>query len=482
MEQSFVFDHAALLAAFQKDGDPRFLWGLDRSTGGLFYLEDNQAHERRDHVVANVTCPVPGCDAQLTTVHSTVKRDHLRHLSSAGGHGHESLSHSQGCALIEEWLRLKYPQCRVKREEYISPEGESRADVLITHPSGERVAFEVQYSPLTADAWNERHERYRARGVRDVWLFGHTRKQLKLDNAGRLQSNPALAAVAATGVPLLFINPEARQVALATSWVSSFSAEIGAVTLPPDVPVLGGADGAVLEVYPLKHFRLGRPALTSDRIAWLLDNARELPVYNERQRQLYAERLERDRLREQARRAQQAEQWGRGRKRREAQVEAIRTALQVIAPWNTSHPAVPLIEQFLDGRRPRDLGRTGNLEQWKCIAYFFHIAGQLEVRFGVKDVADSLYRHRIQLGQGTYKTIGRWLNELVYEEFLYEGRGTDGFPIYKPHFTGTWWWPHVRPSVRWARELRRTRPFNPRPCCARGAGPTPAPGARHHRD
>lgn len=439
MEQSFAFDHAALLAAFQKDGDPRFLWGLDRSNGGLFYLEDDQGRAQRDHVVANVTCPVPGCDAQLTTVHSTVKRDHLRHLSSSGGHGPESLFHSQGCALIEEWLRLKYPQCHVKREEYTSPEGESRADVLITHPSGERVAFEVQYSPLSADAWNDRHERYRARGVRDVWLFGHTRKQLKLDDAGRLQSNSALATVAATGVPLLFINPETRQLALATSWVSSFSADIGAETLPPDVPVLGSADGAVLEVYPIEHFRLGRPALTSDRIAKLLDNARELPVYNEGQRRLYAERLERERLREEARRAQQAAQWEGGRKRREAQIEAIRAALQVAAPWGASHPAVPLIEQFLNGRRPRDLGRSGELEQWKCVAYFFHIAGQIDVQFGVKDVADTLYRHRIRLGQGTYKTIGRWLHDLDDEGFLFGGRGADGFPIFTPHFNGAWW-------------------------------------------
>lgn len=136
MQQSFAFNHAALLAAFQTDGDPRFLWGLDRMTGGITYLEEDHATEQHDHVVANVTRPVPGCDTQLTTVHSTVKRDHLRHLSSSGGHGPESLFHSQGCALIEVWLRLKYLRCHVKREEYTSPEGESRSDVLITHPTG----------------------------------------------------------------------------------------------------------------------------------------------------------------------------------------------------------------------------------------------------------------------------------------------------------------------------------------------------------
>lgn len=39
----------------------------------------------------------------------------------------------------------------------------------------------------------------------------------------------------------------------------------------------------------------------------------------------------------------------------------------------------------------------------------------------------------------TFKTIGRWLHELVDEEFLHEGRDTDGFPVYKPHFNDVWW-------------------------------------------
>lgn len=192
----FALDHRALLATFKTEGDERFVWGLDKNTGQMFFLEEDQAGEQRAHVTANVVCPVPGCAAPLTTVHSSVKRDHLRHLGQAGGHGLESLFHSQGCALIQHWLATKYPACRVVREEYPAPGGERRADVLLTSPSGnERVAFEVQYSPLTRDEWTGRHEWYATRGIEDVWLFGHTDKQLKLDSDGRLKANPVLDAV-----------------------------------------------------------------------------------------------------------------------------------------------------------------------------------------------------------------------------------------------------------------------------------------------
>lgn len=53
----------------------------------------------------------------------------------------------------------------VRREEYISPLGERRADVLLTAPDGRRVAFEVQYSPISAEHWHERHDSYRAQDM-----------------------------------------------------------------------------------------------------------------------------------------------------------------------------------------------------------------------------------------------------------------------------------------------------------------------------
>ncbi|PZE72890.1 hypothetical protein DEJ27_00045 [Curtobacterium sp. MCPF17_018] len=439
MEQPFAFDHRAALTSFQTSGDERFVWGLDRTTDRMFFLEEDQAAAQHGHVRENVVCPVPGCASPLTTVHATTKRDHLRHLTLGGGHGLESVFHAQGCALVHAWLSKEYPHCAVNREDYINAEGERRADVLITHPSGARVAFEVQYSPLTHDAWTTRHESYRSRDVEDVWLFGHTEKQLKLDDQGRLRSNPALAAVAATGAPLLFINPTTEQLALSVSYVSSFSAKLGREILPPDVPVLGGADGSTLEVHSLNDFRLGRPTLTSERIEHLMENARELAGYNAEQRRLYAEQLERDRARQEREQVAKQAAMERTKQQREQQIVAIRAALETRAPWGESHPAAVLIGRFLANRRPRDLGPEGALEQWKCVAYFVHIAGRQNVPFGVKDVADTLYRSRIRLGQGTYKTIGRWLHELVDDGFLFEGRGGDGFPTYTSHFSGVWW-------------------------------------------
>ncbi|WP_432432648.1 competence protein CoiA family protein [Cryobacterium breve] len=100
-------------------------------------------------------------------------------MSDGGGHSRESIFHSQGCALVEEWLRREFPNSHVQREEYTNELGERRADVLLTGPAGDRVAFEIQYSPITPDAWRNRHESYRRQHIADVWLFGHTGKQLQ---------------------------------------------------------------------------------------------------------------------------------------------------------------------------------------------------------------------------------------------------------------------------------------------------------------
>lgn len=440
MEQSFAFDHAALLATFQAVGDPRFLWGVDRRTGGLFYLAEDQALEQRDHVVANITCPVPGCDGQLTTVHSTVKRDHLRHRSSAGGHAPESIFHSQGCALIASWLARRYPACHVQREEYTSAEGESRADVLVTHPSGERIAFEVQYSPLTADAWTDRHERYRARDVRDVWLFGHTRKQLKLDADERLKSNPVLDAVLATGAPLLFINPEAEQLAIAIEQRHPISADTGEPLLEHRVDVLGRGTGSSLEVHPLDDFRLGTPALTSSRIDWLISADTSLTAYNAEQQRLYTIALEQAAERERIARAERAAQEERLKRRRVLMADGIRRALDVPEPWGSEHPAVRLLHPYLNGHRDRNLGWEDYVpERWKCLAFFHHVASNEKTSFGPPQISSTLRRHGVRLEKGIFKVIALWLRQLVEDDFLFEERGEDGHSVYRPTYRGTWW-------------------------------------------
>jgi hypothetical protein len=444
VDQPFALDHAAQLAAFQIGGEERFLWGLDSRTDKMFFLEEDAGREQHDHVVANVVCPVPGCGAPLTTVHSTVKRDHLRHLvKDTGGHGLESFFHAQGCALVHSWLTKRYPDCAVIREEYTNAEGERRADVLITGPSGEKMAFEVQYSPLTHDAWTERHESYQAQGIKDVWLFGHTEKQLKLDVAGTLRSKPVLDAVAAAGVPVLFINPTTEQLAIAVEWACKYSWRDGWIS-PPGVPVIGKVSGGSIEVFPLTEFKLGRSFLTSPRLGDLTDNAAGLRAYNDEQMAIERGMRERAAAEQARREANMVAAGERKKQERMALAAEIRVALDMPGAWAPGHPAVGLIKAYLEGRSRRDLGivfppgGTDPIpERWQCVAYFHRVGGQT-ASFDTSEVAGTLREHKVRLEKGIYRTIGRWLHQLVDDGFLFEdSSGT--YSSYEPTFKGTWW-------------------------------------------
>lgn len=86
---------------YPRDMKEVFVWGVDTSTGEPWFLQDNTADTYRAHVKAHVRCPVPGCDAELTTVSCSRRRDHLRHLASVvGEHNTESLAHAQGSARL----------------------------------------------------------------------------------------------------------------------------------------------------------------------------------------------------------------------------------------------------------------------------------------------------------------------------------------------------------------------------------------------
>ena len=117
-------------------------------------------------------------------------RDGFRHLTrGAGGHAPEGVFHLQGKAVLAQWLRSRFPGLTVEIESGIDTQRSSVADVMATSPSGRRVAFEVQYSPLSVASWLERHRRYAQAGVTDVWLFGHTGPHLRYratDNELRL--------------------------------------------------------------------------------------------------------------------------------------------------------------------------------------------------------------------------------------------------------------------------------------------------------
>ena len=90
-------------------------------------------------------------------------------------------------------------------------------DVLVAFPDGRRFAFEVQYAPLTIDAWRARHAGYRAHGIVDIWLFGHIPPHLRAARAQagepvRFVFSHLLEAVDLAGCIARWIDPDERAV------------------------------------------------------------------------------------------------------------------------------------------------------------------------------------------------------------------------------------------------------------------------------
>jgi RNA polymerase-binding transcription factor DksA len=99
------------------------------------------------------------------------------------------------------------------------------ADVMAVLPSGQRIAFEVQYADLSVHQWAVRHESYRAQGIVDVWLWGHTRigsAHHRPDgrdgfDGTRFALTDVQAQVRSAGLPVLFLNPEREDLAVAVN-------------------------------------------------------------------------------------------------------------------------------------------------------------------------------------------------------------------------------------------------------------------------
>ena len=257
------------LLSFQKN-EKRFIYGRLLGDSGLWRLEHGRASELRQWVKDYVRCPVPGCAApELTTVRREGGVDGLRHLRAGGeGHSVESLFHIQANALIEDWAKRRFPTAGVKREER-TESGERRADVMLTSSDGAvKIAFEIQYSPLTPDEWRTRHKSYAREGIADIWLFGHTRHQLKIDrNSGVPKISPLHAAVLKAGLPLLWINPIEQSILLCLGRIGAAGDAVGYEGFPPH------------QVVPPRSFSLESFTVKMDgRMVndWMLNTANEL--------------------------------------------------------------------------------------------------------------------------------------------------------------------------------------------------------------
>jgi hypothetical protein len=224
---------ATALAAFQGGGERRLVYARlrEQPTEPLYYLADGTAAEVREWARAHLECPMPDCgDRRLKTMSRSRKRDGFSHHAGAGGHAREGLFHVQAKALIARWVRDRWPEVRVQEEE-ATASGDRRADVMLTWSDGRQVAIELQYAPLTPQAWRVRHDAYRRQGIVDVWLLGHLPPYLRSSRApswecpeviaGRITLGPLHQAICDAGLPLLWVSPIEEQVG--TAWAHEFA-------------------------------------------------------------------------------------------------------------------------------------------------------------------------------------------------------------------------------------------------------------------
>lgn len=313
------------------DGDPRLIAAAyrDRPPGSpLYVLRDGHATRVRDWAKATLMCPIPECPAPDLTVVARYprRRDGFRHGKGAGNHAPESVHHLQGKAVVAEWLTGILGDDAVKMESASDTQRSRVADVMATLPSGQRVAFEIQYASLSVAQWRERHDSYLAQGIVDVWLWGHTRFKPApgLNTEGRFELSDVFMEVCDEGLPLLFINPTLARVGVAVE------RDRGDTVLPfgtSALPYIMSLEHCGVDETGLTSKALRRLAeTTSLRRVRLEDEAREqedqkrhllmslapmfaraAPVIEREERAREARRVAREREREEQRRARARE-------------------------------------------------------------------------------------------------------------------------------------------------------------------------------
>lgn len=250
-------------ATFVHEGERRFIYAARRDGArGLVLLPEGAAQAQRAPTKSELMCPVPGCPMpDLTTVDRSRagRRDGYRHLAKGVDHGAERMHHVLAKGLLARWARWAMPGATAIEEHPSNDARERIADVMVRLPDGAQFALEVQYSSLSVEAWRERHESYRRNGIVDVWLFGHAGEQSRW-RGGVMHLNATQREIAASGAPVLWINPLTEEVAYATStaWSS------GRAT------ILAQEEGQ-LRVVPLAQWRLLEDGMFTRELVELRD-------------------------------------------------------------------------------------------------------------------------------------------------------------------------------------------------------------------
>lgn len=221
------------LASFQ-NGEERLVYARLKGASletPPYFLADGSARSQdlKQWVREHLECLMPECaDRRLIAVNRSEhsgRRDGFSHFRGAGKHGIEGLFHQQGKALIQAWIAERYPYLDARVEEPIAAR-ERVADVMVTWPTGHRVAVEIQYAALTVEEWLERHNSYLRNDIVPIWLLGHHGVHMKAAKgstdptsdqvAGQVQLAVLHQKMIEHRAAVLWLNPVDRTVA--TPW------------------------------------------------------------------------------------------------------------------------------------------------------------------------------------------------------------------------------------------------------------------------
>ncbi len=171
----------------------------------------------------NLRCLIDDCSApDIIAVSRERRRDGFSHRAGGGAHAPESVNHLQGKAVLALWLRSQLPDWKVQVEGATDTQRSRVADVLATLPDGKRVAFEIQYAPLTVAEWRERHASYVSQGITDVWLWGHTRlHRSRSSHDPPVRLSDVQDEVRRAGLTVHWLNPDTAEVATAVTRLRS---------------------------------------------------------------------------------------------------------------------------------------------------------------------------------------------------------------------------------------------------------------------
>jgi hypothetical protein len=159
--------------------DRRQRWARDVTlppeADDVFLDPDRIDHFKAGARVGRYRCPVPGCPQPLFWVRRNRHVPSFVHRAPFvpdASHS-ESMIHHEAKNVLGQWLRERYPEpvARVVIDREAVDSGQ-RPHVLVMFADGRVFAFEVQYAGISSEQWRQRHCRYVAQGITDVWLFG----------------------------------------------------------------------------------------------------------------------------------------------------------------------------------------------------------------------------------------------------------------------------------------------------------------------